>query len=62
MDGANVGIHFEEEWEPIMQKRSDLIQTKEKSQYDVFKFKKTILILPSFFFIFNYVGIGFMKI
>lgn len=37
VDGANVGVHFEQEWEPIMQKRSDLLQAKEKPQYDVFK-------------------------
>lgn len=45
VDGANVGIHFEQEWEPIMQKRSDLLQTKEKPQYDVFKY------VPFFFFL-----------
>lgn len=37
VDGANVSVHFEQEWEPIIQKRSGLIGTGEKTQYDVFR-------------------------
>lgn len=37
VDGANVSVHFEREWEPIMQKRSGIIGSSEKPQYDVFR-------------------------
>jgi hypothetical protein len=37
VDGANVSVHFEEEWNPIIQKRSDIIATGEKEQYNVFR-------------------------
>jgi hypothetical protein len=37
VDGANVSVHFEEEWQPIIQKRSGVLSTKEKPQYDVFR-------------------------
>jgi len=37
VDGANVSVHFEQEWTPIPQKRSGIIQSKEKPQYDVFR-------------------------
>lgn len=37
VDGANVSVHFEQEWVPIPQKRSGLILTKEKQQYNVFR-------------------------
>ncbi|KAL6060352.1 putative DNA ligase III [Balamuthia mandrillaris] len=37
MDGTNVSVHFEEEWVPVAQKRSGIIGTGEKRQYDVFR-------------------------
>eukprot|EP01115_Flamella_aegyptia_P006291 TRINITY_DN264_c0_g1_i2.p1 TRINITY_DN264_c0_g1~~TRINITY_DN264_c0_g1_i2.p1 ORF type:complete len:206 (-),score=18.44 TRINITY_DN264_c0_g1_i2:132-749(-) len=37
VDGANVSVHFEEEWQPIPQKRSGLILTNEHPQYEVFR-------------------------
>ncbi len=37
VDGANVGVHFEEEWNPIIQKRSGVLETSEKDQYNVFR-------------------------
>ncbi len=37
VDGANVGVHFEQEWMPIIQKRSGLVGTSEKPQYDVWR-------------------------
>eukprot|EP01094_Clydonella_sp_ATCC50884_P023157 TRINITY_DN5487_c0_g1_i1.p1 TRINITY_DN5487_c0_g1~~TRINITY_DN5487_c0_g1_i1.p1 ORF type:complete len:236 (-),score=77.51 TRINITY_DN5487_c0_g1_i1:401-1108(-) len=39
VDGANVGVHFEEEggWPPVVQKRSGVIGHGEKRQYDVFR-------------------------
>jgi hypothetical protein len=37
VDGANVSIHFEEEWQPILQKRSGVIGQGEKAQYNVFR-------------------------
>ncbi len=39
VDGANVSLHFQEEWNPIIQKRSGIIEMGEKHpQYDVFRF------------------------
>eukprot|EP01095_Lingulamoeba_sp_RSL-Kostka_P014036 TRINITY_DN59_c0_g1_i2.p1 TRINITY_DN59_c0_g1~~TRINITY_DN59_c0_g1_i2.p1 ORF type:complete len:276 (+),score=67.49 TRINITY_DN59_c0_g1_i2:2-829(+) len=38
VDGANVAVHFEEEWQPIFQKRGNLIQQGEKwKMYGVFQ-------------------------
>ena len=37
VDGANVSVHFEQEWQPICQKRSGIINTGERPQYDVFR-------------------------
>lgn len=37
VDGANVSVHFEQEWVPVMQKRSGLIESAEKQQYNVFR-------------------------
>lgn len=38
VDGANVGVHFEQEWVPILQKRSNVLQAGEKhAQYNVFR-------------------------
>lgn len=37
VDGANVSVHFEYEWTPIIQKRSGLIGNSEKQQYNVFR-------------------------
>src|SRR3989338_1581866 len=39
VDGANVGLHFRGEWEPLIQKRSGLIEESqgEKRQYEVFR-------------------------
>lgn len=31
--GANVGVHFDREWEPIIQKRGGIIGFGEKPQY-----------------------------
>jgi len=37
VDGANVGVHFEEQWSPLIQKRGGLVATNEKPQYSVFR-------------------------
>jgi len=37
VDGANVSVHFTSEWEPVIQKRSGIIGTGEKSQYNVYR-------------------------
>jgi hypothetical protein len=37
VDGANVSAHFEQEWVPILQKRSGIIAQAEKQQYNVFR-------------------------
>jgi len=37
VDGANVGIHFEEQWSPIVQKRGGIVGASEKPQYSVFR-------------------------
>jgi hypothetical protein len=39
VDGANVSVYFREDdpWQPIMQKRSGILGTHEKAQYDVFR-------------------------
>eukprot|EP01118_Nematostelium_gracile_P016185 TRINITY_DN6645_c0_g1_i1.p1 TRINITY_DN6645_c0_g1~~TRINITY_DN6645_c0_g1_i1.p1 ORF type:complete len:228 (-),score=44.63 TRINITY_DN6645_c0_g1_i1:18-701(-) len=37
VDGSNVSIHFNGPWDPVIQKRSGLLATKEKPQYDVFR-------------------------
>eukprot|EP01129_Flabellula_baltica_P010963 TRINITY_DN4706_c0_g1_i1.p1 TRINITY_DN4706_c0_g1~~TRINITY_DN4706_c0_g1_i1.p1 ORF type:complete len:237 (+),score=35.43 TRINITY_DN4706_c0_g1_i1:58-711(+) len=37
VDGANVSVHFEQEWVPVMQKRGGLILNREKDQYNVFR-------------------------
>jgi len=37
VDGANVSVHFEQEWQPILQKRSGVIGQGEKAQYNVFR-------------------------
>lgn len=37
VDGANVSVHFQEEWQPLVQKRSGLIGSGEHPQYDVFR-------------------------
>jgi len=37
VDGANVSVHFEYEWVPVLQKRSGLIGQSEKAQYNVFR-------------------------
>lgn len=37
VDGANVGVHFEEQWQPICQKRGGVLAAHEKPQYDVFR-------------------------
>jgi ATP-dependent RNA circularization protein (DNA/RNA ligase family) len=37
VDGANVSVHFEQEWVPVLQKRSGLIDKAEKQQYNVFR-------------------------
>jgi hypothetical protein len=36
VDGTNVSVYFESEWVPVMQKRSGLLGTGEKAQYNVF--------------------------
>ena len=38
IDGANVSLHFEQDWVPILQKRSGIIENGERQvQYGVFK-------------------------
>jgi hypothetical protein len=37
VDGSNVSIHFEEEWNPIIQKRSGLVQNDDQEQYQQFR-------------------------
>lgn len=37
MDGTNVSLYFEDEWCPVLQKRSGIITSGEKAQYDVFR-------------------------
>jgi ATP-dependent RNA circularization protein (DNA/RNA ligase family) len=39
VDGANVSVHFDgDQWAPVLQKRSGLIETSERfAQYDVFR-------------------------
>jgi hypothetical protein len=37
MDGTNVSLYFEDEWCPVLQKRSGIITSGEKPQYDVFR-------------------------
>lgn len=37
IDGSNVSVHFEAEWQPVIQKRSGLIGSGEKQHYDVFR-------------------------
>jgi len=37
IDGTNVSVHFQEEWQPILQKRSGLILQGERHQYNLFR-------------------------
>lgn len=38
VDGANVSVHFEQEWEPVLQKRSGIIgQGERHKQYNVWR-------------------------
>jgi hypothetical protein len=37
VDGANVGVHFEQEYDPIVQKRSGVIGAGEQRQFNVFR-------------------------
>ena len=37
VDGTNVSVHFEEEWSPIVQKRSGLLDVGEAKQYQMFR-------------------------
>lgn len=37
LDGTSVGVHFEQKWQPILQKRSGLITNHEKTQYNLFR-------------------------
>jgi ATP-dependent RNA circularization protein (DNA/RNA ligase family) len=37
VDGANVSVHFQYDWDPVLQKRSGLIDKAEKQQYNVFR-------------------------
>lgn len=37
VDGTNVSVHFEEEWTPIVQKRSGLLDVGEAKQYQMFR-------------------------
>eukprot|EP01125_Pyxidicula_operculata_P021766 TRINITY_DN8623_c0_g1_i1.p1 TRINITY_DN8623_c0_g1~~TRINITY_DN8623_c0_g1_i1.p1 ORF type:complete len:234 (-),score=42.30 TRINITY_DN8623_c0_g1_i1:148-849(-) len=37
VDGTNVSIHFEQEWVPVLQKRSGLIGQGERNQYNLFR-------------------------
>lgn len=37
VDGSNVSVHFEEEWNPIIQKRSGLVLNDDQEQYQHFR-------------------------
>jgi hypothetical protein len=37
VDGANVSVHFHQQWKPVVQKRSGIVANNEKPQYDVFR-------------------------
>ena len=37
VDGTNVSVHFEADWVPTVQKRSGLVGTGERPQYNAFR-------------------------